>query len=648
MISDTTNQFKDKTHWKHAQIPIVIGVSAHRNIDKRYYAEITNQVGNFLDEIKMLCSHSDIYMLTGLAQGGDLLCAKIAIKKGIKIIAALPFETFNDIPYVNNDDFDDNAIQEYDDLIKNEYVIKQFVVPDIEGVPPADNIKDLRKYLFRQQAIYVATHSHVLLALWDGFSLENSRLECGTHSAVHFATEQNYHRSGDVGFFSSIGGTAVGVFSPRETRNYGEFTDSDFKYRFLLSKKYLNNKDSQADCRFTREKDSNIIAMDMMPQSLKDLLVKTDTYNEDNIKYCKSLKSKQKCAKETDDYLVNEDIYKSCEDTQAIHDCCRIASILSSENKSKYLFGIKFLSIFGLLLILSWMFYDQIGYQWTTIVCALMLLALVFAYAAINISEATKLAIKIKLKARFDAHTKFIEYRTLSETLRVQYYMSTLGLIDNVFDLYSWGHKVEMNWVKMATTVLLIGCLEKEWQYTTEEIVLNKWIGTDKDANAQREKNKNGTGQLGYHNNNSEKQSKKIKVRNVVKWITLSCTFIIYVMLFSAEIFGLFDLDCVLFWIVNGRILLKGCLSVFAAITFVVSYNYNKLSLDQNVRDSVLMANLYRVALNRISETRAVYQDEIERIQAMKSLVKEMARNQLLENGTWVAYNRDNGNDVPI
>lgn len=644
MTNKAINQNRENTFWKDADIPIVIGVSAHRNIDKAFYGEIQSQVGEFLDEILKLCPHSSIYMLTGLAQGGDLLCARVAKEKGIKIIVALPFETLDGIPYDNESDFGNEDLHEYRELISSGHIIKKFIVPDIEGCAPKNNQKELRKYLFRQQAIYVSTNCHVLLTLWDGSPHANSRLECGTNSAVNFALENNFYRPDGMEFYSAYSGAVVGIYSPREGREYPAFTSEDFKYQYIESSGLLKKKKQLKESVFTRGKElSNLVAVKKMPRSLKDALVRTDTYNDDYLKYCATLKNPKKRAKEELRYLVNHDIYQLHEESKPIHDCCRVSSILSAKNKNKYLTGIKWLSVFGVFLILSWVLYDQIAYRWTIIVCAIMLLTLVIGYITVNFSEATKLAVKLKLKTSFDSHAKFVEYRALSETLRVQYYLLTLGLTENACNLFSWGHKCELHWVKMGVTAFLIGCHDEKWQSDTEKEVLKKWIGSKSEKQG-----KSGSGQLGYHQRNSMKQRKKITIRNIVNWITVGCTFAIYVTLFTNELFGFWDLNTALFWVINARMLLKGGLGIFTAITFFLSYNYSKQSLDQNIRDSLHMADLYRMALDRISSIQVICHNETDRVHEMKSLIRELARNQLIENATWVAYNRDNGNDVPI
>ena len=76
----------------NARIPIVIGVTGHRNIRKQDEDAIRAAVEGELQKLQALCPHSPFVLLCSLAEGGDLLCADAAEKLGIPLIAVLPRE----------------------------------------------------------------------------------------------------------------------------------------------------------------------------------------------------------------------------------------------------------------------------------------------------------------------------------------------------------------------------------------------------------------------------------------------------------------------------------------------------------------------------------------------------------------------------
>ena len=58
-----------------ACIPIVIGVTGHRQLCRQDEERLHGAVIRALQKIKALCPHSPLLMLCSLAEGGDLLCA---------------------------------------------------------------------------------------------------------------------------------------------------------------------------------------------------------------------------------------------------------------------------------------------------------------------------------------------------------------------------------------------------------------------------------------------------------------------------------------------------------------------------------------------------------------------------------------------
>ena len=76
--------------------------------------------------------------------------------------------------------------------------------------------------------------------------------------------------------------------------------------------------------------------------------------------------------------------------------------------------------------------------------------------------------------------------------------------------------------------------------------------------------------------------------------------------------------------------------SISAATLFISNY-YGKLSLSRGVEDHVKMAAFYQKILDRLF----IYgQDE--------SLLLLLAREELIENGNWCSYQRDNAPDFTL
>ena len=161
-------------------IPILVGITGHRTVRKQDYNTIYASVKTELEKLQNRCPNSRIILLTSLAEGGDLLCAEAAAELNIPLFAALPDEL-----EVYKKDFSEEARERF--AFHCERAEQLFTVPYTERVPE-DGIS--RSYRFRQAGIYVASHSHVLLALWDGGP--GTEAACGTSEAVDFALNGSY------------------------------------------------------------------------------------------------------------------------------------------------------------------------------------------------------------------------------------------------------------------------------------------------------------------------------------------------------------------------------------------------------------------------------------------------------------------------
>lgn len=165
-------------------IPIVIGVTGHRDIEPAAVPAIRKSVRRQLELIKKEYPHSPLVMLNSLAAGADMLCAGEALDLGIELVCPLP--VYSD---EYEKDFSKEELAQYRHLVKN--AKRCYTAPHTEPEQPG------RNYLYRQAGIYVSTRCHILMALWDGGDAVPGG--CGTAEAVSFALNGDYGtRNGEV------------------------------------------------------------------------------------------------------------------------------------------------------------------------------------------------------------------------------------------------------------------------------------------------------------------------------------------------------------------------------------------------------------------------------------------------------------------
>ncbi|MBQ6321358.1 MAG: hypothetical protein IJI24_00660, partial [Lachnospiraceae bacterium] len=187
-------------------IPIIIGVSGHRAIRDEDYDALYLSVKTELKKLQTAYPDSRIVMLSSLAEGSDLLCAEVGRELDIPLLVVLP-----------------TSLEEYEkdfrSLAKERLRFhcaraeEVFVVPYIEA-PPEDGVN--RSFLFRQAGIYVASRSHILMALWDGGP--GTKAACGTADAVDFALRGNYRPVSGMSFRTDNNTEVLHIFTPRGER----------------------------------------------------------------------------------------------------------------------------------------------------------------------------------------------------------------------------------------------------------------------------------------------------------------------------------------------------------------------------------------------------------------------------------------------
>jgi hypothetical protein len=155
--------------------PFVIGVSGHRDPHAADLPQLRVQVETFLTDMKQRLSHTELRVMTGMAQGADLLVAGAALQAGCKVDAVLPMPLERYI-----EDFDAQSGAALRALLENPAVTTTVLPP-----PPGANSHAPhgagRSVFYANLTQVLTAKCNLLLALWDG---NTSRLEGGTADTV--------------------------------------------------------------------------------------------------------------------------------------------------------------------------------------------------------------------------------------------------------------------------------------------------------------------------------------------------------------------------------------------------------------------------------------------------------------------------------
>lgn len=164
--------------------PLVVGVTSHRNIPADEVEPIRQRVRDFLAQLRRDFPGLPLVVVSALAEGGDQLVAHEALAAGARLVAPLPLP-----PDMYVEDFSSAAVRTGFELLCSQAEV--VLLPQLMGQPrqmigaPGEP----RDRQYAKAGVYIASHCHILLAIWDGKA--SGRLG-GTAQIV------KYHLSGIV------------------------------------------------------------------------------------------------------------------------------------------------------------------------------------------------------------------------------------------------------------------------------------------------------------------------------------------------------------------------------------------------------------------------------------------------------------------
>ncbi len=309
---------KDKADMIGRRIPVVAGVTGHRDLREEDLPLLKEAVRAELRKIKEQCPHSPLLLLSSLAEGADQICARTALEEGWDISAALP------MPLEEYEkDFQGRALEELRALCAS--------AREVFTAPETEPRREGRDYCYRQAGIYVAEHCHVLLALWDGAPAKADG--CGTAETVEFRLRRTYLTSSESGLQrpdGSVirisaqrrsGASAAGSGRPPEVTWYGE------------------------------------------EEACGEILRKTDSFNKDCLEH---------------DGSGDSGIPVSREDpvTKRLNAVYAAADGISVRNAAIHRRTVAALSVTATLLTMAFLLYDEVYLSWMIMVSIFMLAAL--------------------------------------------------------------------------------------------------------------------------------------------------------------------------------------------------------------------------------------------------------------------------------
>jgi len=168
----------DQMHASIDSTPLILGVTSHRNLVASEVDGLREKVRALIAQLRLQFPELPLVVLSALAEGGDRLVAEEGLDAGAALIAVLPMP---DSAYL--EDFESRESREQYERLKQRASFVRMprsMHSPAHGVSPRGEPRDAQ---YAAAGMFIASHCHVLLAIWDG---RESELAGGTAQIVRY------------------------------------------------------------------------------------------------------------------------------------------------------------------------------------------------------------------------------------------------------------------------------------------------------------------------------------------------------------------------------------------------------------------------------------------------------------------------------
>jgi hypothetical protein len=431
----------------------VVAVTGHRDLLDSELPGIRDKVRDFLVDLQRHSPARRLRVLSPLAEGADMLVAEVALECDIDLVVPLPMPEA-----VYLDDFQSADARKRFTALRNQ-------ATDVLELPLArDNTTDAiaspgpgRSLQYAQLGVFLCAHCHILLAIWDGKSGDDLG---GTAQVVRFHHD-------DV----------MPGYTPKTVATQQMLVDdeSDLIYHIACSRNRLDGKPLDGltpldACWFTKDRD-HPRSVDL-PQQHRLIFERSGEFAIDAVQHAARIDAEK--------YPLYADKDKD-QLPPGVEDISRlfcIADWLAIRYQKKVLQTLRITHVLAFLMGLMFILYSDVE-AWANYMFAFLLFFL--ASAAVQ-----------HVARQRGWHRKYLDYRTLSAGLRVQFYWAVAGVRNEseskfMHDNFLQTQDPELGWIRNVMRVAGTRCdVSRNRDPAGLRYSMKEWIGDGK------------SGQLGY------------------------------------------------------------------------------------------------------------------------------------------------------
>jgi hypothetical protein len=424
-------------------IPIVIGVTGHRDLRDEDRRGLEDQVRSIFTDLKKDYPNTPLVLLSPLAEGADRLVAEVALSCGARLIVPLPMEQGE----YEKDFKSKESKAEFKELLKK--ADQKFVLPLVEDNTPV-NIQlqgENRDKQYIQVGAYIARRSQILIALWNGI---NTDLAAGTAQVVNFKRKGipvpygppvNQLEPVDVG-------PVYHVVTPRI--KIPELEGTVFSLNKLFPLGWEGKSKEEAE------------------NAYKQILNRIDTFNRD---VCRIGSTKEMAFSKSYVISKEKDLPPSSKTILEHYAIADSMAMYFQRITRKTFFSLFIIAVLAVLFFELYAHFPLEDKPIILLACYPFFLGLAFCLYV--------------LAKKWEWQHKYLDYRALAEGLRVQFFWSLSGFSnEEVSRHYLQKQKSELDWIRNAISSWNIGSdqpnlierTNSEVRRQNYKLVLNHWV----------------------------------------------------------------------------------------------------------------------------------------------------------------------------
>jgi hypothetical protein len=596
-------------------LPLIIAVTGHRDLRPADVATLEGLVRTIVAETAARYPHSPLVVLSPLAEGADRLVARVAMAQGARLIVPLPLPRA-----LYEQDFESpDSLAEFRALVDAAESVFELPVMHGNTLQGIAQQGEPRNRQYAQVGAFVARHSQVFLALWDGVTDGMEEKHGGTAEIVRFRLEGAPGRYDPVvsPLTMASSGTVHHLITPR----VGAAVPANALTHRLMAPPQEGHEAPQ------------------------DLARWMDQFNADALAHEPALRTARDTSKS---WLLSVDVKDVPAEVASLTTSARItleqyavadslAVIFAGSARS----AVKLVYIWVFIAALFFNLFHSLPHHalpeeptlTDRIGAVPWLLWLSFAASLFGSMWVHRRA------AKEDHQNKHQDYRALAEALRIQFFWRVAGLRDAVVDHYLRKQRGELEWIRNA---LRAWDAESMRNHSREEpgpppatrlaFVAKNWVAEQRNYYAKRARREHAL-----------LESEEHKVDLLVK-ASVGVAMLLGVVLTVPLFVHVHALEAIMHAVENplthGLIMLA---IVTLAVTAGLRHGYDEqMAYSEHAKQFGRMSGLFDSAERHLANLLK----SAEHHQAAE-LLKEVGEEALEENGDWVLLHRERPLEVP-